>query len=1031
MKFKEKYDKNEDIDRILHPAIRDWFYSRFKEYSLPQLYAVREIHSRKNILVSAPTGATKTLTGFLSILNELVDNALKGQLEDRIYCVYISPLKALNYDIEVNLLRPLSEIEEQLGRKLGIRVGVRTGDTTASERSRMARKPPHILITTPESLGIILASRKFRENLRRTEWMIVDEIHALASSKRGVHLSLTLEMLQHLSGYMTRIGLSATVAPLEDVARYLVGQEGGKDRECIIVDVQFIKQLDLKVLSPVPDLINVSHHEMHRKMYELIDNLIQGHKTTLIFTNTRAATERVVHHLKDRFPKNYSENIGAHHGSLSKTHRHSIEDRLRKGKLKAVVCSTSLELGIDIGYIDLVILLGSPKSVSRALQRVGRSGHQLHSVTKGRIIVLDRDDLVECSVLLKNAIEKKIDRIHIPTNCLDVLGQQIYSILIQDRMVSSDLFRLIRQSYCYKTLSRTDFDSVIEYLAGKYVSLEDRNVYAKIWHDPETGMLGRKGKLARLIYMTNIGTIPDESYVTVKIGEQPVGRIDEGFLEKLKRGDIFVLGGDTYEFLYSRGMSAQVKSSSGRPPTVPSWVSEMLPLSFDLARDIGSFRRLMEEKLSTRSKKEVLDFIDSYLYVDRNGSEAIYNYFHEQHSYGLIPNDKRIVIEHIKTEGKKQIIFHSLFGRRVNDVLSRAIAFAISKTQHSDVEIGLNDNGFSLSTRKSVKAAFAVKIIHADRLRQILGVALDKTEVLKRRFRHCAARALMILRSYKGRTKNVGKQQVSSMLLLSAVRRISPDFPILKEAKREVLEDLMDIDSAKKIVQEMEKGEIKLKEIHTDVPSPFAFNIALQGISDILKIEDRHEFLKRMHQLVISRIGGEEAGDIDSLRRDLAEEMQARAPSEEQKKLLSQASRTSLPTALKIDLKRAILDDEFSESLKERLCMRREEILEWPKRLANRVMSELDSGFDYTEHWEEKDLNKAIEEEERKQDLLDDLNRAARRVQLDPQILYDLQEAIQGKETVRDDTREWLKGFFKGAIPKIWTDRLVKFLKEI
>lgn len=849
--FKEKPNSAEQINNILNPIVKKWFFTKFKEYSLPQLFGVMEIHSRNNILVSAPTGATKTLTGFLSILNEIIDSAEKGILEDKIYCVYISPLKALNNDIQKNLIEPLKEMEEIADKKLGIRVRVRTGDTPTSQRAAMTKKPPHILITTPESLAILLSTKKFREHLRNVQWCIIDEIHAIAENKRGVHLSLSMERLQKLSTYMTRIGLSATVAPLEEIAKFLVGDL----RPCKIVNVQFIKKLDLKVLSAVPDFMNVSHEEMHQKMYQLIDKLVQDHRTTLIFTNTRSATERVVHHLKERFPKNYTENIGAHHGSLSKSLRLKIENSLREGKLKVVVCSTSLELGIDIGYIDLVILLGSPKSVARAIQRCGRSGHQLHDTTKGRIIVLDRDDLVECSVLLKEAVEKKIDRIHIPTNCLDVLAQHIYGIAIADKININDLFKLIGRSYCYKDLTRKDFNDIINYLSGKF-ALEDRHIYAKIWYDEKTGMVGSRGMMARVIYMTNIGTIPEESFVTVKVGSDIIGHIDEGFLERLKRGDVFTLGGNVYMFLFSRGMVAQVSASVSRPPTIPSWFSEMLPLSFDLSLAIGKFRRLMEDKFKAkRSKKEIVDFVLDYLYVDKYGANALYEYFKEQFLYASIPNDKKIVIENYKDKEKHYSVFHTLYGRRVNDCLSRAVAFSIFRSQHKDVEIGIIDNGFYLASEKSFQARKALSLLEAKELNRIMDEAIEKTEVLKRRFRHCATRSLMILRNYKGRKKRVGRQQVSSMILYSALKRIDPNFSIIKEAKREVLEDLMDIDNTKKIIDGIEKGEIKVKEINTIMPSPFAFMIGLMGHIDVLRMEERMEFLKRMHTQVLAKIG--------------------------------------------------------------------------------------------------------------------------------------------------------------------------------
>lgn len=856
IEYAKKPYKPAQLKKILNPLVDKWFFKKFKDFSLPQLYGVMEIHSRSNILVSAPTGATKTLTAFLSILNELIDNAEKGVLEDKIYAVYISPLKALNEDIKVNLMEPLKQMEKLAGKKLGIRVGVRTGDTTPSEKQKMLKKPPHILITTPESLAIVLASIKFKDHLKAVEWCIVDEVHALAENKRGVHLSLSMERLQRLTPHMTRIGLSATIAPLDDVAKFLVGYESNKLRPCKIVDVQFIKEMDLKVLSPVADLIDREHKEVHESMYTLIHDLVQKHKTTLIFTNTRAATERVVNNLKERHPKDYHDNIGAHHGSLSKEHRHMIENKLRKGELKCIVSSTSLELGIDIGFIDLVICLGSPKSVARFLQRAGRAGHQLHSKVKARIIVLDRDDLVECAVLLKAAIEKKIDKIHIPTYALDVLAQQVLGLALEQKWNVSELFALLKRSYCYKDLTKKDFIEIVDYLAGKFISLEDRHIYAKIWHDEETNELGKRGKMGRVIHMTNIGTIPDESFVIVKVGDQAIGKIDEGFLEKLKRGDVFVLGGDKYIFQFARGMVAQVKGTVDRPPTIPSWVSEMLPLSFDLALEIGRFRKHMNELFcAKKSKNEIMKFINDYLYVDKNGAESLYQYFREQYQYAQVPSNSRIIIEHYNSpDRRKYTLFHSLYGRRVNDCLSRAIAFAISRTQHRDVEIGINDNGFYVACDKKINVLHAFKLLKSKELRKVLDNAIEQSEVLRRRFRHCAGRALMILRNYKGRQKRVGRQQVSSMILINALRRINPNFSILREARREVLEDLMDIQNTELVIEGIEKKKIKVEEISNEIPSPFAFNLVLQGYTDIMKIEDKVAFLRRMHQKVLARI---------------------------------------------------------------------------------------------------------------------------------------------------------------------------------
>jgi ATP-dependent Lhr-like helicase len=749
----------------------------------------------------------------------------------------------------VNLIEPLKQIEE-LAKKKGIKmqkieVGLRTGDTTANEKAKMARKSPHILVTTPESLAIMINSPKFVEKFFRLEFMIVDEIHSLAENKRGTHLSLTLERIQALSVMpIVRIGLSATVSPLERIANYLVGQ----DRECLIAEVEMVKKLDLQILSPVDDFLKTNSIELNTKLYEMIDNLIQKNKTTLIFTNTRAATERVVNNLKEKFPKNYFENIGAHHSSLSKEHRLNIEQNLRDGKLKVVVCSTSLELGIDIGYIDLVILLGSPKAVSRAMQRIGRAGHQLHETARGKFIVYDFDDLVECAIIQKNSKERIIDEIHIPENCLDVLAQQIFGMAIYKTWHIDEMLALIRQSFCYRNLTKDDFFSVISYLSGEY-DLNVRNLYSKIWYDPTTGQVGKRGKMARVIYMTNIGTIPDESFASVvnRNGGE-IGKIDEVFLEKLKKGDVFVLGGKRYQFLYNKGMKVYVIPSD-RQPTIPSWFSEMLPLSFTTACSIGKFRRLLDEKFrAKKSPSEIKGFVAEYVYCDDKTAQPIYNYFEKQFKTSLIPSDKKIVVEEFNSDGKRYVIFHSLFGRRVNDALSRACAFSVASARRRDVEIGISDNGFFIAGKEieTDKILKGLKLLNEKNIRKVLDEAIDKTEVLKRRFRHCAARSLMILRNYRGYTKSAGKQQMSSHFLLAAVNKSTKDFPILKEARREVLEDLMDINNAAEILRKINNHEIKIETKNTKIMSPFAVNMILQSHSDVIKIEDKNAFIKRV-----------------------------------------------------------------------------------------------------------------------------------------------------------------------------------------
>jgi ATP-dependent Lhr-like helicase len=858
IEVQDKIYPDKEIYKILHPWVKEWFKNEFKTFTQSQKQALLDIHHGKNLLVSSPTGSGKTLTAFLSIISQLTYLSEMERLEDKVYCIYISPLKALDNDIEKNLEEPLKGIEKIAGHELGIRKAVRTGDTNPYQRSKMLKIPPHILITTPETLSILLCAPKFRERLQDVKYVIVDEIHSLADNKRGVHLNLTLERLQNLAGNFTRIGLSATVYPLKKMARYLVGYENGEVRDCKIVDVNYLKQLDMKVLCPVEDIVESDPEETHNTMYNMLHNLINSHKTTLIFTNTRSGTESVVFNLKKRFPKSYHEgNIMAHHSSLSRELRLEAEDKLKEGALKVVVSSTSLELGIDIGYIDLVTLISSPKSVSRALQRIGRSGHRLHDKSKGRIIVVDRDDLVECSLILKNALEGKIDRINIPQNCLDVLSQHIYGMAIEHPWNIQEAYQLIKNSYSYHKLSENDFVSVLSYLAGDYTSLEDRYVYAKIWVDYIEKKFGKRGKLARMLYSTNIGTIPDRSAARVKCNGQVVGRIEEDFMEKLQKGDTFVLGGNIYRFNYARGMTVNV-TPSDNAPTIPSWFSEQLPLSFDLAVEIQRFRGIMEGKYQYgRSKDEITDFIHEYLYVDYNAAQSIYHYFREQFLYAQIPSLKNLLVEFYTGFGnRKFVVFHSLFGRRVNDALSRAIAYIIAKKYRRDVMISVSDNGFYLSSDGKIGGLEAFKELTSENLEQILVKAIDKTETLAGRFRHCAGRSLMILRRYKGHEKSVSRQQVKGKILLKFVKDLDDNFSILKEARREVMEDFMDLKNAKKVLEMKEEGEMEVKQINTKIPSPFAFNLVAQGYLDVLKYEDRIEFIRRMHQAIIKEIEG-------------------------------------------------------------------------------------------------------------------------------------------------------------------------------
>lgn len=834
----EQYD-DEEIYDLLVPEIKAWFRDTFGTFTACQRYAVKEIHDSKNTLISSPTGSGKTLSAFLAAINELLLLAKRGQLEDKIYVLYISPLKALNNDIERNLQKPLRELYESNDIEDDIRVGVRTGDTSQKERQEHTKHPPHIYITTPESLAIVLNSPKFSRSLEEARWVIVDEIHSLADNKRGVHLSLSLERLVHrMREEPIRIGLSATISPMDEIAQFLVGA----DRDCLIVDVTSMKDVDIEVISPVDDLVYTPAGEASAAMYDILDDLIQRHTTTLVFTNTRSATERVVFNLKQRYP-HYEGKIEAHHGSLSRDVRLNVEEKLKQGDLRCVVSSTSLELGIDIGSVDLVVLLGSPKSVTRALQRIGRSGHFITETSKGRIIVLDRDDLVECTVLAREARQGRLDRVHIPSNAIDVLAQHVVGMGIQQKWRLDEALQLIRRAYPYRDVPREDVIKLLHYLAGEYEELEGKKVYGKIWFDEDDQMFGRRGKMVRPIYYLNIGTIPDETAVKVYTTDQQfVGKVEEPFVERLKKDDIFVLAGQTYQFKRSKRMRIYVVPRPDASPTIPSWFSEQLPLSYDLAREISRFRRSVATQIENGEDDDLMP--------------AIRNYVREQMHFG-VPHDHHLLVETFAQDGYRHAVFHTLVGRQANDALSRLVAFRLTSLRDFNVRLAITDNGFDVMypqrydalTEEDVRAVLA-----PDGMRQDLRQALDNTEMLKRRFRHVAARSFMILRNYLGHHMSVSRQQRNAAVLFRVVKEIDPEFPALKETYREIMEDSMDIDNAASYLKQIEQGDIELSLQRTDMPSPFAFNIVAVGASDVVLMEDRKAFTRQMHQRVMEAI---------------------------------------------------------------------------------------------------------------------------------------------------------------------------------
>lgn len=840
---------NREAQQVLetfHPAIRAWFARWFQEPTEPQIRGWPAIREGSHTLLSAPTGSGKTLAAFLWCIDHLVQLGVKGRLTDEVHILYISPLKALSNDIQRNLVEPLGGIRE-MARQMGVelpelRSAVRTGDTLASERASMRRRPPHILITTPESLFILLISERFRPALQTIRYVIVDEIHALAENKRGVHLSLSLERLTHLAKEVpVRIGLSATIHPIQEVAHFLVGSEGRdgslKPRSCRLVEVRGLREMDLQVIAPIPQLGAVATNAVWDATYTSLADLIRAHRSTLIFCNSRRLTERIARRLSERLGE---DQVAAHHGSLSRRQRLKAEARLKAGEIKAVVATGSLELGIDVGTIDLVCQIESPKSIAAVIQRIGRSGHYLTATPKGRLFALTQDDLLECAAIIRAIREGRLDRIQTPRNCLDVLAQQVIAAAASEEWSSDRLYRLCRQSFCYQDLAQDDFQAVLQMLSER-LPTEPRGVYPKLhWDRLRDRIRARRG--ARLAAITSGGTIPDTTNYDVYLEPEglKIGEVEEDFAQESMVGDIFTLGNASWRIKKVERGRMVVGDARGLPPSIPFWHGEVPSRTFDLSLEVCRLRSDLANRLGDETMAR--GWLAEIGGLEEGVAEAAVAYIARQQSaMGVIPTNKVLLAERFfDSLGGTQVVLHAPFGMRVNRAWGLALSKRLCRRFNFEIQSAATDDAVLLSfgPRHSFPLETIFHLLSPETVEEILVQALLTSPLFEARFRQAAVRSLLILRYAQGRRIPAYLQRLRATDLLAACFPEQqacfenrepdiplPNYPLVQETVRECLRDSLDLDRLKAILEELRNGSISAGAKEVPLPSPFAHKI--------------------------------------------------------------------------------------------------------------------------------------------------------------------------------------------------------------
>ena len=884
-----------------HPLVQDWFVRRFGTPTEPQAQGWPHILAGRTTLISAPTGSGKTLAAFLICIDALVRKALAGDLTDRTEVLYVSPLKALSNDIQKNLETPLGEIFQLAGERgmlmPEIRTAVRTGDTLAHERRAMLARPPHILVTTPESLYILLTAAKSREILKSVETVIVDEIHAVADDKRGAHLTLSLERLNQLNGKrLTRIGLSATQKPIETVAHFLTGSDRS---DPAIVQIGHRREMDLSVEVPASELGPIASNEMWGEIYDRLAALANQHSSTLIFVNTRRLAERVAHHLAERLGR---DAVAAHHGSLSRKLRLNAERKLKAGEIRALVATASLELGIDIGSVDLVCQIGSPRSISVGLQRIGRAGHWRGAIPKGRLFATTRDDLLENAALVRAIRQGDLDRIAIPEAPMDILAQQIVAMCAAEDWTEDALFDAVRRAYPYRNLERKSFDEIVEMLSEGIAG--GRGRYAAYLHrDRVNGVLrGRRG--ARLAAITSGGAIPENSLYSVVAQPEGinVGTVDEDFAVESLAGDIILLGNTSWRIRRVTSGSLLVEDAQGAAPSVPFWRGEAPARTDELSAHVADLREQISSRVprsvSTSEKQDRNDFAEAVSWLrsecglDQAGAEQAAEYVAAGRAIlGAIPTQKTVIAERFFDEsGGMQLIIHAPFGARINKAWGLALRKRFCRSFNFELQAAATDNGLniSLSEQHSFPLADVFHFLHANSVQHVLEQAVMPSPLFTTRWRWDAGRSLALLRFRGGKKVPPHIQRMRADDLLAAVfpealacpenlegEIVLSDHPLIRETMKDVLTEALDIEGLQRVLTDMGEGRIRCIAVDTPVPSQFSheiLNANPYAYLDDAPLEERRaravEMRRVLPETVLSEIGRLDPAAIANVRED-------------------------------------------------------------------------------------------------------------------------------------------------------------------